>query len=158
MAKMHYHAKFRQNRSNGWGDKAIFFIFDNKTEKCEQAEGKCSKELSIGGSASTPPLCKRYIAAYDVAQCTPHLLLFFFSNGMPIEECCFVDTLPEHTIIASLQAQYWIPMLSDCTSASNPLSQEVRWRPRGPLQSLSLIHIWRCRRSTLCRSRWSPYH
>ena len=28
-----------------------------------------------------------------------------------------------------------------------------------PLASgLSLIHIWRCRRSTLCRSRWSPYH
>ena len=26
------------------------------------------------------------------------------------------------------------------------------------LQRLSLIHIWRCRRSTLCRSRWSPYH
>ena len=26
------------------------------------------------------------------------------------------------------------------------------------LQQLSLIHIWRCRRSTLCRSRWSPYH
>ena len=27
-----------------------------------------------------------------------------------------------------------------------------------PSQMLSLIHIWRCRRSTLCRSRWSPYH
>ena len=26
------------------------------------------------------------------------------------------------------------------------------------LMTLSLIHIWRCRRSTLCRSRWSPYH
>ena len=26
------------------------------------------------------------------------------------------------------------------------------------LHILSLIHIWRCRRSTLCRSRWSPYH
>ena len=25
-------------------------------------------------------------------------------------------------------------------------------------KKLSLIHIWRCRRSTLCRSRWSPYH
>ena len=25
-------------------------------------------------------------------------------------------------------------------------------------KDLSLIHIWRCRRSTLCRSRWSPYH
>ena len=24
--------------------------------------------------------------------------------------------------------------------------------------TLSLIHICRCRRSTLCRSRWSPYH
>ena len=26
------------------------------------------------------------------------------------------------------------------------------------LYILSLIHIWRCRRSTLCRSRWLPYH
>ena len=25
-------------------------------------------------------------------------------------------------------------------------------------QSLSLIHIWRCRRPRVCRSRWSPYH
>ena len=25
-------------------------------------------------------------------------------------------------------------------------------------QFLSLIHIWRCRRSYACRSRWSPYH
>ena len=25
-------------------------------------------------------------------------------------------------------------------------------------QSLSLIHIWRCRRYAVCRSRWSPYH
>ena len=23
---------------------------------------------------------------------------------------------------------------------------------------LSLIHIWRCRRPRVCRSRWSPYH
>ena len=26
------------------------------------------------------------------------------------------------------------------------------------LLSLSLIHIWRCRRLNRCRSRWSPYH
>ena len=25
-------------------------------------------------------------------------------------------------------------------------------------KGLSLIHIWRCRRSYACRSRWSPYH
>ena len=34
--------------------------------------------------------------------------------------------------------------------------------PLGELErspdSLSLIHIWRCRRSYACRSRWSPYH
>ena len=28
----------------------------------------------------------------------------------------------------------------------------------GSLFHLSLIHIWRCRRYSLCRSRWSPYH
>ena len=27
-----------------------------------------------------------------------------------------------------------------------------------PAPALSLIHIWRCRRSYACRSRWSPYH
>ena len=32
----------------------------------------------------------------------------------------------------------------------------ITWRSR--VGRLSLIHIWRCRRSTLCRSRWSPYH
>ena len=26
------------------------------------------------------------------------------------------------------------------------------------MEYLSLIHIWRCRRSYACRSRWSPYH
>ena len=30
-------------------------------------------------------------------------------------------------------------------------------RPHHP-GHLSLIHIWRCRRSYACRSRWSPYH
>ena len=29
---------------------------------------------------------------------------------------------------------------------------------KGTLQILSLIHVWRCRRSYACRSRWSPYH
>ena len=27
-----------------------------------------------------------------------------------------------------------------------------------PTRPLSLIHIWRCRRSYACRSRWWPYH
>ena len=34
----------------------------------------------------------------------------------------------------------------------------VKWTNAVAVMKLSLIHIWRCRRSTLCRSRWSPYH
>ena len=29
---------------------------------------------------------------------------------------------------------------------------------KAPIIELSLIHIWRCRRYAVCRSRWSPYH
>ena len=32
------------------------------------------------------------------------------------------------------------------------------WEGREKSLPLSLIHIWRCRRSYACRSRWSPYH
>ena len=35
------------------------------------------------------------------------------------------------------------------------VSLTTRWKV---LWELSLIHIWRCRRSYACRSRWSPYH
>ena len=35
-----------------------------------------------------------------------------------------------------------------------PINQEIT----DDVFDLSLIHICRCRRSTLCRSRWSPYH
>ena len=49
---------------------------------------------------------------------------------------------------------------------SVPQTNEMIWAASGPnftilwghVEELSLIHIWRCRRSTLCRSRWSPYH
>ena len=40
-----------------------------------------------------------------------------------------------------------------CTITGGPGSKLVR-----PVSCLSLIHIWRCRRYSLCRSRWSPYH
>ena len=35
-------------------------------------------------------------------------------------------------------------------------NHRVQGHPRSSI--LSLIHIWRCRRSYACRSRWSPYH
>ena len=33
-----------------------------------------------------------------------------------------------------------------------------KWLYSRTTLSLSLIHIWRCRRRLRCRSRWSPYH
>ena len=94
-------------------------------------------------------------------------LLYVFKNST-----CFVKTkswnaIPSRmAVVARLQlsrrAEFiWIPYF-----ARTPLRRP--WAPFGcpwahlgcawaPL-GLSLIHIWRCRRSTLCRSRWSPYH
>ena len=45
-----------------------------------------------------------------------------------------------------------------CTPFQDPLTVKMSLDLLKGLWSLSLIHIWRCRRSTLCRSRWSPYH
>ena len=36
--------------------------------------------------------------------------------------------------------------------------QKHRFQFDKKMTYLSLIHIWRCRRYSLCRSRWSPYH
>ena len=48
-------------------------------------------------------------------------------------------------------------------SFRSPLLSADKWQSTAvdtqcSVLSLSLIHIWRCRRYSLCRSRWSPYH
>ena len=49
--------------------------------------------------------------------------------------------------------------LTACTPGSAPgPTLGIEYGKAFYLPILSLIHIWRCRRSTLCRSRWSPYH
>ena len=56
-------------------------------------------------------------------------------------------------------AQYSLSLdriMNSCESFTQNLT--VCCTAHTPIPSLSLIHIWRCRRSTLCRSRWSPYH
>ena len=45
-----------------------------------------------------------------------------------------------------------------CQISSKLLEPRSRYVSFNIMLVLSLIHIWRCRRSTLCRSRWSPYH
>ena len=57
--------------------------------------------------------------------------------------------------------QCYTPKPTNTYGGEDSCSSDLSWlvsRPKLIQQYLSLIHIWRCRRSTLCRSRWSPYH
>ena len=58
-------------------------------------------------------------------------------RNQKMEACFYFDTLSKHfrSLVSAVQSTQKLCLVS-----------------------LSLIHIWRCRRSTLCRSRWSPYH
>ena len=57
---------------------------------------------------------------------------------------------------------------SSSQTSTNYSSQYITFNPGKEIRefqinnlfifNLSLIHIWRCRRYSLCRSRWSPYH
>ena len=53
------------------------------------------------------------------------------------------------------QEANWIPATS---FEVNLLTLKVSLHVANHVVYLSLIHIWRCRRSYACRSRWSPYH
>ena len=67
-----------------------------------------------------------------------------------------------------LSSEYLLAKIGVDTAENEPLEvwekifNIIHWCPYARLvrsvQELSLIHIWRCRRSYACRSRWSPYH
>ena len=58
--------------------------------------------------------------------------------------------------LLSPQSWPWIHEYRRTAIGSRARATRSNWQQPG--LDLSLIHIWRCRRSTLCRSRWSPYH
>ena len=49
------------------------------------------------------------------------------------------------------------PHASPCQRAADDVTIK-KYSTITAVSQLSLIHIWRCRRSYACRSRWSPYH
>ena len=60
----------------------------------------------------------------------------------PIADC-------EHPLLCLLG----LGIVSQETAISGSFQQNL-----ASVCNLSLIHIWRCRRPRVCRSRWSPYH
>ena len=73
-----------------------------------------------------------------------------------------------HTFILCVKALAWsgLFLMLHCLSAALSLAKsglQTQSNLSDHIQnltssSLSLIHIWRCRRGAECRSRWSPYH
>ena len=85
---------------------------------------------------------------------------YWTQNGAKIQE--FLKPNPPKMKTKSNEA--WIKtsvkflmLLSAPWEPRDPRDPKDPQGPQGP-QGLSLIHIWRCRRSYACRSRWSPYH
>ena len=82
----------------------------------------------------------------------------------------YFDDLDSRSDWSFLCAQQWLGWHLH----SHPFSQNVQrkkdnktwqwmrvvddWSYDDYMITLSLIHIWRCRRIERCRSRWSPYH
>ena len=87
------------------------------------------------------------------------ILSFFYlhldrTTSEPIAKRCMNSTRPAYPSLYSSPISMSRPV-------SCPMSGGRTWmgtQVSRAVENLSLIHIWRCRRSTLCRSRWSPYH
>ena len=77
----------------------------------------------------------------------------------------YSNTWPVHThnTWSNVPWQYYYKSLHNhCSSSGGSFTNPTHGlytHDTAPWQyNLSLIHIWRCRRSYACRSRWSPYH
>ena len=82
------------------------------------------------------------------------LLTFFVPNAAIIQGRRLIGG-------GAYSAKYSRPFAARLLRGTKPPCCRAREALRQEKQTahiLSLIHIWRCRRSTLCRSRWSPYH
>ena len=109
--------------------------------------GSCSgvRGMATIGHRTLPKMWKvrSLYATYS-----PRERLWIDSNGFP------VPTRVVNTNSISIASEVFAGSLGDRPTDHASWSFAIG----GIYLRLSLIHIWRCRRSTLCRSRWSPYH
>ena len=95
----------------------------------------------------------------------PSLVLYFWTQGFSSNSAIFIFsswrsfyTNPVSRKNLQLSEKLWFLFgVRDACYVSFPLYMAT-FIIIIIIMFLSLIHIWRCRRSTLCRSRWSPYH
>ena len=85
--------------------------------------------------------------------------LFFYSVGLIKEDRVSMWRMRLLTVCREVMGKYESSMRlgSTRTLYIGYVTSTCQSR-RHCIAALSLIHIWRCRRSYACRSRWSPYH
>ena len=64
----------------------------------------------------------------------------------------------EQCLISGTLEQQWLDFGHKSVTVSDFRNSTILKHYHQWIYMLSLIHIWRCRRSYACRSRWSPYH
>ena len=82
----------------------------------------------------------------------------FMVNVLNVDSIFWEDIYLPINFFYSLTTQKGIGFAEVFATEETIFGRTGRRMNAGQYQMLSLIHIWRCRRSTLCRSRWSPYH
>ena len=83
-----------------------------------------------------------------------------WSTGQEKCQLSCLSSKTSSTVSGCIQTAVFLTGWSKITVTQQVLSWQL-WIYSADLWTtlvLSLIHIWRCRRVTVCRSRWSPYH
>ena len=82
-----------------------------------------------------------------------HLVSTKFGAGVALNECMI--PIDFQVTCSKVKVK---PLFSAHCVVRSILFGPFSWSIPNLVQGLSLIHIWRCRRYAVCRSRWSPYH
>ena len=142
---------------------------------CKKQSGGVLVWLSVWSKVQTciwPSWCHCYSLALALVKSSVRPSTPFSADTDTPIFCCQSNTIPiRYRFFYMLQERTWRRVTDrskapEAAAATNN-SGAPRTRCRAAadafdlswtVKHLSLIHIWRCRRSTLCRSRWSPYH
>ena len=140
--------KFSRNNIHEWSPKKIFAEKDLYTTKWGSLINTDIEEYFFGKIDHRSKKALEYFAEFDGTKISEKSFKNFL-NFMSIQKLRTPKGLSHLSRQVGEDKNRNLILLQDIQSMFCAIWTE---------SVLSLIHIWRCRRSTLCRSRWSPYH
>ena len=144
------HSSFSWHEARKDGHSA-YLLGSSLTVKISSVNQMKSTSLSEKRCSSWSARCKRAAWLAAVSSCARLLLRHFRDRSLWMMRLTVVREIPSSLEICRVERCDWDRSFWLWTSSSTACTFSA-------VRGLSLIHIWRCRRSTLCRSRWSPYH